>query len=250
MKITVWVVSTCIPELGAEPCQPSAFGTEAEAETYAEEMLREEWAVNGPIDPNDDTEPTLPYPGDWRTANDKLKVHVGPEWGEWQITSHEIETAGITAGPEAIALRERALPDEQIRIWINACNHEPARDALRELLAYRVRGYARPISEQSGSAEAEIGIPLGGTVTPPTGDLYLDRFPPEVRPHAERAYQDGYEDGRAAVEPWERRGAAIYTEGDTSVPGSAKLVADLFLGATSEAIDALVSAHNSGGVPA
>lgn len=33
-----------------------------------------------------------------------------------------------------------ALPDNQIRIWINSCNHEPTRQALRQLLAYRVRG--------------------------------------------------------------------------------------------------------------
>jgi hypothetical protein len=41
-----------------------------------------------------------------------------------------------------------ALPDEQIRIWINACNHEPARQALRQLLAYRVRGVSAPLKRE------------------------------------------------------------------------------------------------------
>ena len=33
-----------------------------------------------------------------------------------------------------------ALSDSEVRIWINACNYEPARQALRQLLAYRIRG--------------------------------------------------------------------------------------------------------------
>jgi len=38
-----------------------------------------------------------------------------------------------------------ALSDDQVRIWINSCNHEPARQALRQLLAYRNRGIAAPL---------------------------------------------------------------------------------------------------------
>lgn len=38
-----------------------------------------------------------------------------------------------------------ALSDSEVRIWINACNHEPARQALRQLLAYRVRGVSAPL---------------------------------------------------------------------------------------------------------
>ena len=48
-----------------------------------------------------------------------------------------------------------ALPDEQIRIWINACNHEPARQALRQLLAYRIRGVSQPLRALSIDGETE-----------------------------------------------------------------------------------------------
>jgi hypothetical protein len=42
MKVRVWVVSTTIPERGEGPCIPSVFGSEAEAEAYADKMLRDE----------------------------------------------------------------------------------------------------------------------------------------------------------------------------------------------------------------
>lgn len=95
MKITVWVVSTCIPE-NTEPCWPMPFGTEPEAEAHAEAQMREEWEVNGPRD--SETDELLPYPGDWREAQDRIIAYrnaTGSEdddkWGQWQITQHEIE---------------------------------------------------------------------------------------------------------------------------------------------------------------
>lgn len=127
MKIKVWIVTTCIPG-ETSPCWPDAFGTEAEAERCADEQIRREWEINGPED--DDGE-RAPYPGDWRAAQEtiissRIEDHGGERWGEWQITSHEIEVVGA-AGPSS--------PE------------------------------------------------------------YLDRFPPEARESADRAYQDGYEDG-------------------------------------------------------
>ena len=90
MKFTVWVVSTCIPERGEKPCIPSVFGSEAEAEAYADEMLRDEWETNSPDD--EETGEAAPYPGDWREANDAISEHFDDgSGGEWQITSHDIE---------------------------------------------------------------------------------------------------------------------------------------------------------------
>ncbi len=39
-----------------------------------------------------------------------------------------------------------ALTDSEVRIWIANCNHEPARQALRQLLAYRVRGVSTALT--------------------------------------------------------------------------------------------------------
>ena len=48
-----------------------------------------------------------------------------------------------------------ALSDSEVRIWINACNHEPARQALRQLLAYRIRGVSVPLAtDKPGVREA------------------------------------------------------------------------------------------------
>jgi hypothetical protein len=88
MQVTIWVVNTCCPG-ETEPCLPSVFGTEAEAEKYLDQMMRAEWTANGPKD--DDDEP-LPYPG-IEEATEKIKAErVGDElWGEWEITQHTVE---------------------------------------------------------------------------------------------------------------------------------------------------------------
>lgn len=87
-KVRLWIVSTCIPERGEDPCLPNVFASEAEAEAYADEMLRAEWDSAG-IDESEDE--LLPYPGDWRAAQERLvKFHDDGSWGKWAITSHEI----------------------------------------------------------------------------------------------------------------------------------------------------------------
>lgn len=88
MKIKIWIVTTCIPERGEGPCLPSPFGTEAEAEAYLESAMMEEWESAG-IDEGEDV---LPYPGDWRSAQERLKqFHSDGSWGTWQLTPHTID---------------------------------------------------------------------------------------------------------------------------------------------------------------
>jgi hypothetical protein len=69
MKVKVWVLNTCIPEPGEGPCMPTVCGSEQAAEAAADKELRDEWDADPPED--DDGEP-LPYPGDWRIAQEKL----------------------------------------------------------------------------------------------------------------------------------------------------------------------------------
>jgi hypothetical protein len=66
MKISVWVVSTTIPERGEGPCLPSVFGSEANAEAYADKMLRGEWRAAAIAD--DDADDSMPYPGDFQSV--------------------------------------------------------------------------------------------------------------------------------------------------------------------------------------
>jgi hypothetical protein len=98
MKISVWVVSTTIPERGEGPCLPSVFGSEADAEAYADKMLRGEWSAAAIAD--DDTDDSMPYPGDWREAQDRLiKFYGVGSWGTWEITAHEVDVCGLP-GPQ------------------------------------------------------------------------------------------------------------------------------------------------------
>lgn len=85
---TVFVVTTCIPDKGETPCLPSAFGTEAEALAYLEEMLTEEWEHHGPYD---EAGARLPYPGNWQAAQDGILTEISDgSWGQWRLTSHPI----------------------------------------------------------------------------------------------------------------------------------------------------------------
>jgi hypothetical protein len=39
----------------------------------------------------------VPYPGDWREAQDRLiKFHGDGSWGTWEITAHDVEISGHT----------------------------------------------------------------------------------------------------------------------------------------------------------
>jgi hypothetical protein len=95
MKVRVWVVSTTIPERGEGPCIPSVFGSDAEAEAHADKMLRDEW--NAAAITDEEADGAVPYPGDWREAQDRLvKFHGDGSWSTWQITAHEVEISQHT----------------------------------------------------------------------------------------------------------------------------------------------------------
>jgi len=64
MKVRVWVVSTTIPERGEGPCMPAVFGSDVEAEAYADTMLRDEW--NAAAIADGEADEAMPYPGAWR----------------------------------------------------------------------------------------------------------------------------------------------------------------------------------------
>ena len=119
MKITVWVVSTCIPERGEKPCQPAVFGSEDEAESYADEMLRGEWGTNGP---DDETGERVPYPENWRRANELIAdLHDDGSWGEWEITSHQIDIGSTSFAALEDAIRE--LDEAADKFHVIHCNH-------------------------------------------------------------------------------------------------------------------------------
>ena len=83
----VWVVTSCVPG-ESEPVWPSVFASEEGAEAYLDRMLRAEWESNTP---EGETCEPLPYPNDWRDANDELLQFLGETWGQWQLCYVEIE---------------------------------------------------------------------------------------------------------------------------------------------------------------
>lgn len=88
-NITVFVVTTCIPERGESPCIPDVFGTEKEAISHLEYMLRAEWEQHGEYD--EDTGERLPYPGNWEDAQEKILAgFTDGSWGSWQLSSHVV----------------------------------------------------------------------------------------------------------------------------------------------------------------
>jgi hypothetical protein len=91
--------STTIPERGEGPCIPSVFGSDAEAEAYADRMLRDEWNAAAITDEADGA---VPYPGDWRQAQDRLiKFHGDGSWGTWQITAHDVRGPSRTQSTQS-----------------------------------------------------------------------------------------------------------------------------------------------------
>ena len=105
----IYVVSTCIPDRGEKPCQPNVFATLAEAESFADQMLRNEWDTAAL---EDDDGNALPYPGDWREANDAIAASYDDgSWGEWDLTSHEVP------GPAHDALAQMRAYVEKVAGW-------------------------------------------------------------------------------------------------------------------------------------
>lgn len=88
MKITVWVISTCIPGENM-PSLPSVFGSETIARLEFDRLMRAEWESNAPE--NDECTGRLPYPGDPDEAHDLMAENS--EWGQWELTAHHIEVS-------------------------------------------------------------------------------------------------------------------------------------------------------------
>jgi hypothetical protein len=96
MQVTVYVVSTCIPQ-DVEPCLPQLFGDEKAAVDAMDAALREEWAI---ADPHDDAGEALAYPGDPVEACDHLARHFPDgSYGRWEMTSHNVTIPDGSATP-------------------------------------------------------------------------------------------------------------------------------------------------------
>lgn len=90
MRVKIWVVAEANEDRGDRPCLPAVFGTESAAEEYADNELRCEWEAWGPEDVV--TGERLPYPGDWRKANDLIFKNVSDgSWGQYALTSHDVD---------------------------------------------------------------------------------------------------------------------------------------------------------------
>lgn len=98
----IWVLSTCIPDEN-EPCLPSVFATEVEAEAEFTRIMRGEW--DSFTDWNGDDGPTK-WPGDPRLAQD-IMAKASPTWGRWEITEHNIEASEVTEAIESAREFER-----------------------------------------------------------------------------------------------------------------------------------------------
>jgi hypothetical protein len=110
-KVRVWTLASTVPG-EAEPCIPHVCAAEAEANAQAEQCLKDEWETNGPED--EATGERLPYPGNWQAAQDAIieerRGSDGELWGQYEITSHEIEVQGFTP-------REHATILAALRYW-------------------------------------------------------------------------------------------------------------------------------------
>ena len=90
MSTSVWVLCTCVPE-ESRPCLPEVFATEAAARAGYDRALRDKWAAACPED--DETGARMPYPGDPDEATRILAPHLGPRWGQWELTHHFLPAA-------------------------------------------------------------------------------------------------------------------------------------------------------------
>jgi len=89
MKITVWTVSSCIPD-SRDPVIPNVFASERDAVAYLEDVMRDEWDSNAPYD--DETGEAVAYPANWQEAQEIIIENDPDEmWGAWMLNSHEIE---------------------------------------------------------------------------------------------------------------------------------------------------------------
>ena len=102
----IHILSTCIP-MDGKPCIPEVFTTMEAAEAAADARLREEWEQHGT---QDDDGNLLPYPGDWRTAQEHISACCESDiWGEWELTSHADADPIRDAAPAMLAAMEKIV---------------------------------------------------------------------------------------------------------------------------------------------
>lgn len=129
-KIVLHVAASATPEPAPTPTTPRLFVELAAANAAMDESMRQEWDVNAPEDEDGEK---LAYPDDWEQAHDAMAAQNDEKsgddelWGEYRLTSHEVEL------PLEVAVPRGAYDD--------------AIGALRELkLAAEAKG--APVSEQ------------------------------------------------------------------------------------------------------
>lgn len=140
IKTSIWILCAAIPERGEPPGFPNVFTSEDEAESFAEGRLQEEWEGYAPTD--DDGE-LLPYPGDWRKANDALvEINGDGSWGQWEMTSHEINIE-VEPHPAIVAMQNMTTPAEEYAASPGLrFEHESVEDYISELGDDRLCGDA------------------------------------------------------------------------------------------------------------
>lgn len=87
MKTKVWVLSTLFP-MDNEVATPHVYAELGAAESEATRLIKDDWEYNAPT--NDECEPD-PWPDDWREASAAMVEASHGEYGEWKLTSHEID---------------------------------------------------------------------------------------------------------------------------------------------------------------
>ena len=91
-QITVWVLSSCVPD-SSDPVFPSVYGSEAAARAEYDQIMRSEWGAQQPED--EETGEPLPYPDDPDEAHRVLVEKNPSEWGRWELTSHQVDVDGV-----------------------------------------------------------------------------------------------------------------------------------------------------------
>jgi hypothetical protein len=90
MKVPVWILSTCLREEG-RPCLPEIYPNEEAAQKAFDVHMREEWAQWAPF--GEDGVTQTDYPGDPGEAMRRMREYHGRDFGEWELTKHEIDAS-------------------------------------------------------------------------------------------------------------------------------------------------------------
>lgn len=140
MKVTVWVLSTCLPDEGL-PQVVGVYGSEPEARAAFDETMRSEWESNGPY--GEETGEELPYPGDPQEAHDLIDESrsrteesdgLSEVWGRYELSSHKVECAAPSIGAEVYSITRNESDGPSLFISVYTAE-KAAEDAIKEDLA-------------------------------------------------------------------------------------------------------------------